>query len=207
VDLSTAGYDEEQSEQEPAKDSPEWALREIVRVKLEAPPKTEDLEKLRAARKIRNDKIIELATQVIAKTHRDADRERVFNAAVHHLLEARTQLALQGDPESVDAMYDDAASLWQRDRNSKAAAVAASVVAAPSAGAESVPPQPHKKIAPQQPAIKIPGVLIISPSFESCVAARPRLNRSSEGNPCPQPVLSARHGRKPPDRQPPAAGL
>jgi peroxiredoxin len=125
VDLDVEALDAAKEELEPAKDSPEFVLREIVQLKLEAPPKTEDIDQLRAARKARNDKIIELATQVIAKTHRDAERERVFTAAVHHLIEARMQLALQGDPESVDAMYDDAASLWQRDRTSKAAADAA----------------------------------------------------------------------------------
>jgi len=110
---------------EPIEGSPEWGLKEIARLRVEPYPETEDVEELRKARKARNDRIVELAAGVVRQTHQRAEDERLFNVAVHYMLEARLQSALQGDRESIDALYDDAASLWERDRNSKAAADAA----------------------------------------------------------------------------------
>ncbi len=102
--------------------SPEWLLSEATRLRLEPPPKTEDIEVLRASRKERNERIVTLTQQAIEKTHSAKGQERVFNAAVHQLMEARIQLAQQGDRASIDALYADAAALWKRDPNSPAAA-------------------------------------------------------------------------------------
>lgn len=110
---------------EPEKGTPEWSLWQIVNLQALASPKTDDLEKLRKARKERNEKIIELAADVIAKTHKSKEQARLFDVAVHHLLDARLQLALAGDKESIESLYDDAASLWERDKDSRAAADAA----------------------------------------------------------------------------------
>lgn len=101
--------------------TPEWLIREATRLRLEAPPKTDDVEKLKAHRKERNEKIIEYCQKAIAQIHSDKEKERMFTAAVHHMLEARLQLALAGDRDSVDAIYEDAAALQKRDPQSVAA--------------------------------------------------------------------------------------
>jgi peroxiredoxin len=109
------------------KGSAEWLLREISRMLVQPLPATEAAEQQQIARRTRNLKIVELATEAIAATHK-AGNEHLFNAAVHHLMTATKQLALQGDNESVDALYDHAAALYQRDAKSKAAADAAYVL-------------------------------------------------------------------------------
>ena len=112
---------------DPQPGTPEFMLREVAQLRFQAPPaNTEgDRDQARAFRKERNDKIIDLAAQVIAQTHKDKKKARIFEVAVHYMLEARLELALQGDKESIDAIYDDAASLWERDPKSKSAADAA----------------------------------------------------------------------------------
>jgi len=105
--------------------SPEWCIREATRLRLEAPPKTDDVEKLKAHRKERNEKIVEYCQKAIAQVHADKEKERMFTAAVHHMLEARLQLATAGDRDSVDALYEDAAALYKRDPQSAAAMEAA----------------------------------------------------------------------------------
>jgi tetratricopeptide (TPR) repeat protein len=105
--------------------SPDWLVRECMRIRLQPPPKTDDIEELRKSRKERNEQIVQLAQQAIQLTHNDQEQERLFNAAVHHLMEARLQLALQGDREAIDGLYDDAEALWKRDPESAAAAASA----------------------------------------------------------------------------------
>jgi peroxiredoxin len=105
--------------------SPDWLVRECMRIRLQRPPKTDDVEELRKNRKERNEQIVQMAQQAIQLTHNETQQERLFNAAVHHLMEARLQLALQGDRDSIDGLYDDAEALWTRDRESHAAAESA----------------------------------------------------------------------------------
>jgi hypothetical protein len=109
---------------EPEQGSPEWLIREIAVLKVKPYPEDvgNDVDKLREARRERNGKIVELATEAIALTHRATDKERIFNVAAHYLMDARLQLALQGDKASVDSLYEDADSLFKRDPHSKAAA-------------------------------------------------------------------------------------
>jgi len=115
----------------PKPGSPEWIIAEIKRLRRE--PFSDgignDPQKLKAARSQRNKEITKLATEAVALTHQKSDHEQAFNEAVHLLMESRLQLALQGDQESIDALYDDASSLYQRDATSKAAAEAAFAVA------------------------------------------------------------------------------
>lgn len=106
----------------PKAGTPEFLVRESTKLLLEPPPKTEDVEVLKKHRKERNDKIIKLSQQAIEQTHSDKEKERLFNVAVHNLLEARLQNALTGDPESIELLYDDAAALLKRDPKSHAAA-------------------------------------------------------------------------------------
>lgn len=102
--------------------SPEWLIREATKLRLQPPPKTDNLEQLKAHRKERNEKIVKFCQQAIAQVHSDAEKERLFTAAVHNMLEARLQLALAGDRDSTDALYEDAQALYSRDPKSAAAA-------------------------------------------------------------------------------------
>jgi peroxiredoxin len=92
---------------------------------LEAPPKTQDVALLKKHRKEKNEKIVKLSQQAISLTHKDAEKERVFNLAVHNLMEARMQLALAGDAAQVELLNEDAVALFKRDPKSAAAAEAA----------------------------------------------------------------------------------
>lgn len=105
--------------------TPEWSLEEVLRIRREKLPDTDDVARLSAVRKERNEKIIALATSVIAATHKDPKQEELFVAGVHQMMEARLQLALQGDRDEIDALYADAESLQQKFPRSKAAAEAA----------------------------------------------------------------------------------
>ncbi|MDB5389054.1 MAG: alkyl hydroperoxide reductase/Thiol specific antioxidant/Mal allergen [Planctomycetaceae bacterium] len=105
--------------------TPEFTLQEILKLKGQPNPKTDDPAQLRAHRKILNEKIINVARTVIEQTHSDKKRERVFDVAVNYMLDARLELAEQGDKEHIADLYDDAASLWERNKNSKPAADAA----------------------------------------------------------------------------------
>lgn len=104
--------------------SPERLLQEITQLKIAPSPKTDDVETLRIQRRERNTKIIELSEKALAQTHKDKEREQVFLAAAHHLLDARFELALQGAAEDIDALFVDVEALIKRDKDSKAANLA-----------------------------------------------------------------------------------
>lgn len=106
----------------PKEGTPEWLVHEATRLLLESPPETDDIEALKKHRRERNEKIIRLAKEAIQATHTDPEKERLFTAAVHNLLEARLQLALAGDSEQVDLLYEDAEALFKRAPESAAAA-------------------------------------------------------------------------------------
>jgi hypothetical protein len=109
----------------PESGTPESLVHEATKLLLEAPPKTEDVALLKQHRKEKNEKIVKLSQQAIALTHKDPEKERLFKLAVHNLMEARTQLALAGDPDQIDLLNEDAAALFKRDPKSAAAAEAA----------------------------------------------------------------------------------
>ena len=92
-------------------------------------PKTENVDELRKARAERNKKIIQLAMEAVKQTHADKEKQRLFSVCIRHLLDAHLQLALEGDQESIDALYDHSESLFKRDPNSPSAADAGFTVA------------------------------------------------------------------------------
>jgi hypothetical protein len=119
--------------------SPEWLLQKIQQIRMLPLPGVGDedsdttseaaakalSEKLAAARLLRrerNQEIVKLATEALTLTAKDPQQEPVFLASVSHLLDARLQLALQGDEESVTALYDWADAFHQRKPDSPAAA-------------------------------------------------------------------------------------
>ena len=110
-------------------ESAEWKVREITRLRVQALPKTENIDDLKRFRAERNKKIIQLAMEAIKQIHADKEKQRLFTVGVRHLLDAHLQLALQGDQESIDALYDHSESLFKRDPNSAAAADAGYTVA------------------------------------------------------------------------------
>lgn len=115
----------------PEEGSPEWLVGEMSRLRsaplIEVPEEggdetAVDVERLRAAARERNLQIARLAEETIAQTHSDPQQEVLFDTAVHHLTESRLQLALQGEQADIDALYETADVLKQRDPKSKAAA-------------------------------------------------------------------------------------
>jgi hypothetical protein len=95
-------------------------LREIQRLRVQ--PVAGDVEQSRAARKERNERIVEMATNVLRLTMNEPDRKPQFHQAIGQLLEARFQNALAGGQEEVDLLYADVAALNDRDPKSVAAA-------------------------------------------------------------------------------------
>lgn len=78
-------------------------------------------EKTKAIRRDRNLQIIKLSEECIAKTAKTPELEPEFDAAVHYLLDARLQLALQGDDASIEALFDAAKVFYERKPTSAAA--------------------------------------------------------------------------------------
>lgn len=113
----------------PAKGTAEWLLRELIRLRTSPLTATKTPAEREQAQQMRNRKIVDMATEAVAKSHSDPKQKTVFNAAIHHLVEARLQLALGGDQQSIDLLYDDADSLYRREPESKAAAEAAYALA------------------------------------------------------------------------------
>ncbi len=128
---------------EPEKGSPEWLLLEIQRIRTLPLPGVIDklgddddddkdptpeqeaalkkqLDQQRAVRRERNLQIIKLAEECIAKTNKQPELEEYFDMAVHHLLDSRLQLALQGDPTSIDALFEAAKVFHERKPGSEA---------------------------------------------------------------------------------------
>ncbi|MBS0202125.1 MAG: redoxin domain-containing protein [Planctomycetes bacterium] len=134
---------------EPVKNSPEWLLLEIQRIKVMPLPGSEkntqkseaeddldnekpltaaeeqqlkdEFEKTKVVRRERNLQVIGLAEDCIRKTAKQPDQEAEFDAAVHYLLDARLQLALQGDTASIEALYDAARTFYERKPQSASA--------------------------------------------------------------------------------------
>lgn len=135
----------------PVEGSPAWILQEIVRIRLlplpaldfpeegaepadgvqsvsaevpAQPSMKERLAQTREIRKQRNQEIVGLAMNCIAKTAKDPAQETAFLTAVHNLLDAQLQLALQGDEESTAALYEAAEAFYAKKPDSPAAAEA-----------------------------------------------------------------------------------
>ena len=115
----------------PEKDTPQWYLHEITVLRNILLPDELPLDKIRKFQRDRNYKIVEHAKQAIAKTHEDPAKQKLFEAAVHHAMEAQLQLAIQvnGVPEdehrqNVEELYQNAELLHERDPASAAASEA-----------------------------------------------------------------------------------
>lgn len=112
----------------PKEGSPEWLVGQMIVLfgqPLPAGTPEFQAERLRE----RNQKLVEMAHEVIRKTHEDKSAEPLFNKAVQFLTEARLQLATNGSKEDAKALSDDAQALYRRDPNSVAAADSAFALA------------------------------------------------------------------------------
>ena len=135
------------------KGSPEWLLNEIQRVRLlplpheamdeqegsddsddeEEQPLTPaqekkialEIERNKGIRRERNLQIVKLAEECIQKTNARPEQESMFCAAVHNLLDARLQLALQSDSASMEALYEADKVFYERNPKSDSASEAA----------------------------------------------------------------------------------
>jgi len=95
-------------------------LREIQQLRISAVPT--DLAQARTARRERNERIVEMATNVLRLTMNDESRKSQFHQGIGQLLEARFQMALSGTKEDVELFYADVDALTERDPKSIAAA-------------------------------------------------------------------------------------
>ena len=101
----------------------------MTQLRMQPFPETDDIEKQREARRTRNQEIVKLAEEAIAKTHQDPEFEAVFNVAVHRLMESLLALSLQGDQDSIDSLFSFADSFYKRDPKSRAASESAFILA------------------------------------------------------------------------------
>ena len=101
--------------------TPAQILAEIRSIKLRPVPPAASADELRSTRRKRNDEIIQLATYVIRETHGHAKEEDAFNLAVHEVIEARLQVAIQGEQPDIDMLYSDVEALESQYPQSNAA--------------------------------------------------------------------------------------
>ena len=107
-----------------AGDDPVALLDAIKALRIAPFPDARTAADLDAAQRKRHARVAAAARKVVAMTHADAERQKLFTDAVFLMSSARLQLALAGDAESIDALYEDAEALYKRDPASKAAAEA-----------------------------------------------------------------------------------
>jgi hypothetical protein len=110
-------------------ESAEKILQEIMRVMQSPLPDSDNTVDLQKRRRSRNEQIIDLAREVLVLTQSDPQKERVFTAAVHYLMNARAELALQGDPTDINKLVKNVEELYYRDPKSRAAADASYLLA------------------------------------------------------------------------------
>ncbi len=106
----------------------ESLIGEILLLRTKPLPESRDLDEIQLVQHERNEQTIELAMAAIAKSHDQPNQQAFFEQAVNHLAESRLQLALNGDRENIDALYEEADTLLRQYPNSRVAADAAYAV-------------------------------------------------------------------------------
>ena len=119
TDNSTRGMTA-QPASEPKLSEAAQVLRDIQKLRLTPIPT--DLTEAREARRQRNLRIVDMATNVLRLAMEDESQQAQFNQGIGQLLEARFQLALSGTKEDIDLLYSDVQALNERDSESVAAA-------------------------------------------------------------------------------------
>jgi len=109
----------------PVKGSPEWLVGQIIVLRGEPIPKGQTPQEDEARHREQNEKLIEMAHEVIKNTHRDKSKQQVFDLAVHFLVECQVQMAIAGNKGQSKQLIEDAKALYKRDPASASAAEAA----------------------------------------------------------------------------------
>lgn len=114
--------DEDVAASPPQPGTAEWYLAEVLKLRLitpenEAGEPSQDPKFLE-----RQKKIVELATKSMALTHKDPERKQQFEVSARYLLDARLQLAMTGNEDEVELLYENARAFVKRDPASHAAA-------------------------------------------------------------------------------------
>ena len=104
--------------------TPEDLLNKIKRLRMAPVENANSPAALVEAQRHRQHQIVDMASEVIAKTHGNSAKNRTFEDAAFLLMSARHQLALAGDRQQASALYADAEEFYKRDPESKAAAEA-----------------------------------------------------------------------------------
>jgi peroxiredoxin len=120
--------DEELDDDEPLSSAPpqpgtaEWYLAEVSKLRL-TPLDDKQADPAQDPKYLeRQKKIVELATKSVALTHKNPEKKQQFEVSARYLLDARLQLAMTGDEEQVELLYENARAFVKRDPASHAAA-------------------------------------------------------------------------------------
>ena len=138
-EFKTTSLTNSHSEQEidyslPASGTPEWDIRQIALLIAKDSRKTTEKQGDRRTtilNIVSNDtarRIIAIASHAISATHNKPEKELIFNAAVQSMMDARLKLALAGEKESLDSIYEDAATLAKERPGTTASIIAAGTV-------------------------------------------------------------------------------
>ncbi len=118
----------------PVSGTPEWDIRQIALLIAKEAHKTssnqsrQQIPSLNIATDETARRIIALASHAISETHQRPEKELIFNAAIQSLMDARLKLAIAGEKESLDAIYEDAATIAKERPGSSASIIAAGTV-------------------------------------------------------------------------------
>lgn len=114
--------DESLSSAPPQPGTAEWYLAEVSKLRLTPLDDTQSDPAQDPKYLERQKKIVELATKSVALTHKNPEKKQQFEVSARYLLDARLQLAMTGDEEQVELLYENARAFVKRDPASHAAA-------------------------------------------------------------------------------------
>ena len=118
----------------PASGTPEWDIRQIallIAKETHLGSENEPQQRVTSLNISTNEtarQIIALASHAISETHQRPEKELIFNAAIQSLMDARLKLALAGEKDSLDAIYEDAATIAKDRPGSTASIITAGAV-------------------------------------------------------------------------------
>ena len=134
-EFKTAGMSKQSEDYSlPASGTPEWDIRQIAlliakEVHLNSGTQSQQrITSLNISTDETARRIIALASHAISETHQRPEKELIFNAAIQSLMDARLKLALAGEKESLDAIYEDAATIAKERPGSSASIITAGTV-------------------------------------------------------------------------------
>ncbi len=134
-EFRTAGMSKQKEDYSlPASGTPEWDIRQIALLiarEIHLNSENQAQQRITSLNITTNEtarRIIALASHAISETHQRPEKELIFNAAIQSLMDARLKLALAGEKESLDAIYEDAATIAKERPGSTASIITAGTV-------------------------------------------------------------------------------